>query len=244
MAARILTYSLSVLLLSETLLIAQENSKELKTTYHALANVSQSEPVKPADIFYLIDSSFTSKGIVNSDKAMLGVHVRKADDTLRSHLNIAGSFGLVVEHISESSAAQKAGLQIDDVIFKLDDQILVNLQQLQTLIDSHQPGDAVKIEFYRGGRIDRIDVELSEKRSVRLDIGDKGINHHHDAFVNDHSVNGKGVLLNDCKDCHVMPDSSSPNVANLLRYSRLNPSKLKSKVDLEKTIYKEKSPSK
>lgn len=81
----------------------------------------------------------------------LGVETTSASRTLAAQLGLARDTGLVVTHIAENSPAA-AVLREDDVLTKLDDQMLVNQQQLGVLVRAKQEGDEVKLTVFRSGK--------------------------------------------------------------------------------------------
>jgi len=93
----------------------------------------------------------------------LGVVVDPADATLRKHLKLIGETGLVVGFVEADSPAARAGLQVQDVLTMLNDQILVNGDQLRVLTKMHKPGQKVELSFVREGTPMKVPVELAEK---------------------------------------------------------------------------------
>ncbi len=102
---------------------------------------------------------FESQGV---RKPKFGVHVRRTDDTLRKHLKIKSGVGLVVESVVPESGAATAGVQIDDVLLKLDDQWLINSEQFTTLVQNGEVGQAVKATLVREGLTQEVLVTLTE----------------------------------------------------------------------------------
>lgn len=91
----------------------------------------------------------------------LGVQTEPVDPTLRTQLGIAPGTGLVVGTIVPDSAAAGA-LQEHDVLLKLDDQILVNIEQLSVLVRNKQAGDKVVLTYLRGGKEAKATVTLTQ----------------------------------------------------------------------------------
>lgn len=98
--------------------------------------------------------------------AYLGVVVNGIDRSLGDHLELPRGVGLIVDSILPDSAALKAGLQKNDVLHKLNDQLLVNPEQLATLVRIHKPGETVAMSVIRKGKSETISVVLGE-REVR-----------------------------------------------------------------------------
>ena len=97
-----------------------------------------------------------------------GGGVEKPSETLRAQLGLADGVGLVVNFVEDHSPARAAGLRQHDVIERLDDQLLVNEEQLVTLVRLRKSGDPVTLAVLRGGKPVRVNVQLGEKEvSVR-----------------------------------------------------------------------------
>lgn len=81
----------------------------------------------------------------------LGVETAPVSRTLAAQLGLGRDTGLVVIRISEKSPAADI-LKEDDVLTKLDDQLLVNQQQLGVLVRGKKEGDEIKLTLVRGGK--------------------------------------------------------------------------------------------
>jgi serine protease Do len=81
----------------------------------------------------------------------LGVAIGEAPLEITARLPIAPDTGLVVSQVIAGSPAALAGLKPDDVLARLNDQILVTPKQLQTLVMHRKAGDVVEITFFRKG---------------------------------------------------------------------------------------------
>jgi serine protease Do len=89
----------------------------------------------------------------------LGVETAPVSRTLAAQLGLGRDTGLVVIRISEKSPAADI-LKEDDVLTKLDDQLLVNQQQLGVLVRSKKEGDEVKLTLVRGGKETTVKAKL------------------------------------------------------------------------------------
>ncbi|MEI6105498.1 MAG: PDZ domain-containing protein [Opitutae bacterium] len=92
----------------------------------------------------------------------LGVETAPAGRTLGAQLGLARDSGLVVTQVMEKSPAAGV-LQPDDVLTKLDDQLLVNMPQLGVLVRAHKDGDEVKLVLVRGGKETSVKVKLGTR---------------------------------------------------------------------------------
>lgn len=91
----------------------------------------------------------------------LGVETAPVSRTLVAQLNLPNGAGLVVIHVVPSSAASGA-LQENDILLKLDDQILIDQHQLSMLVRNHQEGDEVTLTYVRGGKQATAKVKLTK----------------------------------------------------------------------------------
>jgi serine protease Do len=89
----------------------------------------------------------------------LGVETAPVSRTLAAQLGLGRDTGLVVTHIAEKSPAADI-LKEDDVLTKLDDQILVNQQQLGVLVRARKEGDEVGLTVVRGGKETTVKAKL------------------------------------------------------------------------------------
>lgn len=91
----------------------------------------------------------------------LGVETRPADSTLADQLNLPSGAGLIVRNVAPMSPAAEI-LKKNDVLTKLDDQLLIEQRQLAVLIRNHKDGDEVSLTFIRGGKETTVKVKLAK----------------------------------------------------------------------------------
>lgn len=92
--------------------------------------------------------------------AWLGLRLGKLDEATTAHLpDLPPGVGFVVKSVDENGPAETAAVRSLDVIWKFDDQILVNEGQLATLLRLKRPGDEVRLAVFRGGK--PLDVALT-----------------------------------------------------------------------------------
>jgi hypothetical protein len=105
--------------------------------------------------------------------AYLGVVTRAADATLRKQLKLPEGVGLVVSFLDKDGPAKAAGLELHDVLYKLDDQILINERQLVTLVRMHKPGEKIELTTIHEGKEQKFTAVLVEKEVPPLDAFDE-----------------------------------------------------------------------
>jgi serine protease Do len=97
----------------------------------------------------------------------LGVETAPVNRTLAAQLGIGRDTGLVVVRISEKSPAADV-LKEDDVLTKLDDQVLVNQQQLGVLVRGRKEGDEIKLTVIRGGKETTVKTKLGSHEVPKM----------------------------------------------------------------------------
>ncbi len=99
--------------------------------------------------------------VPNPGMGWLGIDVTKPDHTLSSHLPaLPPGVGFLVKFVHDGGPAANGGLKEDDLLWKFDDQLLVNEAQLSTLLRLRKPGDEVVLTVFRRGGQMEIPVEL------------------------------------------------------------------------------------
>jgi hypothetical protein len=102
--------------------------------------------------------------VPKSDKVTyLGVTAKPVDATLRAQLNLPDDVGLTVTSVDHKGPAA-ADLHVNDVLQKLDDQLLIDAHQLVTLIHLHHGGDTVTLTVIREAKPTQVTIKLGEKQ--------------------------------------------------------------------------------
>ena len=93
-------------------------------------------------------------------RALLGVSIVSIDARLAEQLNMNSIRGVYVSDVSPGGAAEKSGLQAEDVILSVDGEEVNESNELQQKIAVRKPGETVQLRIYRDGRELRKSVEL------------------------------------------------------------------------------------
>ena len=92
--------------------------------------------------------------------AYLGLAVTRVAPALRKHLKIPRGVGLAVGFVEDSSPAAEAKVRKEDLLMRLDDQILINPPQLRVLVRMRKAGETVKLSVIREGKRMIVPVKL------------------------------------------------------------------------------------
>lgn len=72
--------------------------------------------------------------------------------------------GVYVASITEYGAAEKAGIQIGDVIIECEGQEVTTVDEINKIRDEHKPGDQITMKINRAGQIKEVTVTLEEEK--------------------------------------------------------------------------------
>lgn len=93
----------------------------------------------------------------------IGLEVAKLTEAMHAQVaDIPRGVGFIVTGVEEEGPAARAGLRRFDILWKFEDQLLVNEAQFGTLIQMKAPGDRVTMSILRGGSPQLVELELSE----------------------------------------------------------------------------------
>lgn len=100
-------------------------------------------------------------------RKFIGVYLEELNRELSEFFGVKEGIGLVVSKVSEDSPAQKAGLQVGDVIVKADGKQVESVKELSELIQDKEKGDTFEIEFIRDKKKKTVEVEIEEEERNR-----------------------------------------------------------------------------
>ena len=109
------------------------------------------------DVFAMIQDIMTNGYITN--KPYLGITGGSMTEQMAAQYRYDIKEGVFVYSVEEGKAAQKAGLQMGDVITKVDDHDIRTMEDLTAVKKQYAAGDTSTLTVYRGGQT--ITVELT-----------------------------------------------------------------------------------
>jgi len=93
----------------------------------------------------------------------LGVETSQVPDVVSEQLGLARGLGLVIEYVEPNSPAASAGIQQNDIIKMLNDQILIEPSQLRKLLQTFSEGTEVTLTILRKGKEQKLTIKLAKK---------------------------------------------------------------------------------
>jgi len=93
----------------------------------------------------------------------LGVETSQVPNVVSDQLGLSKGLGLVVDYVVPNSPAASAGVQQNDILKMLNDQILMEPTQLRKLLQTFSEGTEVTLTILRKGQEQKITVKLAKK---------------------------------------------------------------------------------
>jgi serine protease Do len=93
----------------------------------------------------------------------LGVDTSQVPTVVSDQLGLAKGFGLVVDYVEPNSPAATAGVQQNDILKMLNDQILIEPSQLRKLLQTFPEGAEVTLTVLRKGQEQKLTAKLARK---------------------------------------------------------------------------------
>jgi serine protease Do/serine protease DegQ len=103
-------------------------------------------------------------------RGLLGVTITTIDEESAKALGAEVDSGALVSNIEPGSAAEEAGLQVDDIITRVDEKKIDNSRELANAIGLKGSGEDISIEFVRDGKSRSVTATLGQQ-SVSLSAG-------------------------------------------------------------------------
>jgi hypothetical protein len=107
----------------------------------------------------------------------LGVDTSQVPTVVSEQLGLAKGLGLVVDYVEPNSPAAAAGVQQNDILKMLNDQILIEPSQLRRLLQTFSDGTEVTLTILRKGQEQKLTAKLAKKEVPERHSLFPGANH-------------------------------------------------------------------
>ena len=111
-------------------------------------------------------------------RGFLGVQITDLDSALAERLGFKEQGGAVVMMVGAGSPAEKAGIQLEDVIVSINNQRVDSSSRLRLIVSGTKPGSQIPIDIMRGGKRMTVNATLEalpEEALSELSNGSRGI---------------------------------------------------------------------
>jgi serine protease DegQ len=101
-------------------------------------------------------------------RGLLGVNIQDVTPDIAATLELPGNSGALVSQVNPDSAAERAGIQIEDVIVSINGARLRDSGSLRNAIGLLPPGEEVTVGLIRGGREQTVKAVLGELEQTAI----------------------------------------------------------------------------
>ncbi|MFM2226365.1 MAG: hypothetical protein RJA07_2567 [Bacteroidota bacterium] len=115
----------------------------------------------PVNIVKKVIDDLTHYGVVQ--RAFLGINPEELNDEIADKEGLKNLKGVYVGKIIDKGAAAEAGLQQGDVITAIDGKNISSVPELLESVGSKRPGDDIKIEYLRKGKLMEASAQLKNR---------------------------------------------------------------------------------
>lgn len=98
----------------------------------------------------------------NVERGWLGVRIQNVTDEIAENLNLDEAKGALVAEVIKDSPAEKAEIEVGDVIIKFDGHEITTMKKLPRVVAETEINKNVRIEVIRGGKIKALRTQIAK----------------------------------------------------------------------------------
>lgn len=125
----------------------------------------------PIDVAINVADQLQATGTVQ--RGLLGVGIDDVNQAMADYLGMKIPRGALVNQVSAGSSAEKAGVEVGDVIIKFNNKPIKTRQSLPPAVGSVKPNTEVSLEVFRDGKVKKLMAKL-DALSDNLQAGTGG----------------------------------------------------------------------
>ncbi|MCK9389396.1 MAG: DegQ family serine endoprotease [Sulfuritalea sp.] len=103
----------------------------------------------PIDLAMEVQGQLKARGKVS--RGRLGIGIQEVSKDLAESFNLGKARGALVASVEKGSAADKAGIEVGDIILKFDGKAVAESGDLPRMVGSTRPGGKVTVQLWRKG---------------------------------------------------------------------------------------------
>ncbi len=101
--------------------------------------------------------------------AYLGVEAVDLTEPLRAHFGVPEGSGVLISRVAEESPAQRAGVQVGDILTRVDGEDVTSHRRLTSIVRRAEDGDPANLEVWRDGKVETLGATLGARPRPRLE---------------------------------------------------------------------------
>jgi len=114
----------------------------------------------PSNVVKNVYDQIRKEGHVH--RGRIGVYAQTITPVMAAGLSLPRDFGVIVADVEPEGPADKAGLQIGDIVLHLNGRRIDNAQQLEVNVYRYPKGSTVSLDVQRGSETLKVDVPVTE----------------------------------------------------------------------------------
>jgi serine protease Do len=114
----------------------------------------------PIDVAIQVADQLRSTGKVT--RGRIGVTIQELTRELAESFGLSQPNGALISSVEKGGAADKAGIEMSDVILKFDGKVVYNSSDLPRMVAATKPGSTVNIELWRKGAAKVVSVVIGK----------------------------------------------------------------------------------
>ena len=129
----------------------------------------------PIDVAMDVVNQLRASGKVT--RGRIGVTIQEVTRDLAESFGLGKPDGALISGVEKGGAADKAGIQVSDVVLKFDGKVVVSSTDLPRMVAATRPGSKVTVQLWRKGASREISLvvgEMPDDSRVAQGEGDKG----------------------------------------------------------------------
>lgn len=124
----------------------------------------------PSSVVSYVYEELRKKGHVQ--RSIIGAGIQDISPDLAAGLDLARQRGVIVSDVDPGGPAEKAGLEIQDILVKIGGQAVESVPMTQLVISTKPPGTVLKFDILRGTKPMTLDITVKEAEDSAGDLTD------------------------------------------------------------------------
>ena len=146
----------------------------------------------PIDVAMEVSNQLRASGKVT--RGRIGVSIQEVTRDLAESFGLGKPSGALVSNVEKGGAADKAGIQVSDVILKFDGKVVATSSDLPRIVAATHPGNKVSVQLWRKGESKEVTLTVSEM------VDEKQVAQQGGGSDSSKSVTRLGLVLSELND--------------------------------------------